>query len=422
MITDMMAKYNKILDSLAEELDIPPNKYQEAVQRYSSVGKWLDKGEYPGCTATTQIYPQGSFRLGTVVRPIREGKESDYDIDLVCEFQIQKANTIPKQIKYYVYNRLKDSDTYRSMLDTEKRRCWTLNYAEKDGIGFHIDVLPSIREDNSEINKLLVANVNPEWARKSIAITHKDENGTYSWSMSNPKGYAEWFEQVRLPVFNKVFLEQKKAIFESHYNIYAKVDDVPDQLVKTPLQRAIQILKRHRDMRFAGRPEESDKPISIIITTLSAMLYEQEEDTFSTLKNIVNKLEIHANLFKPGFLLEEELAKRKIIMRTPDGGWRISNPVNPGENFADQWHKDNHRKARAFFQWVSWIREDLVSILGKVDFNKITKSLSDVFGESTITKASSKLSLSVPTVLISRREPPVIEVRNPGNKPWGCCE
>ena len=155
MITDIMAKYNKLLESLAEDLDITPAKYQEAVQRYSSVKKWLEEGDYPGCFANLQIYTQGSFRLGTVVRPIREGKESDYDIDMVCEFQKPKVNTTPKEIKNYIGDRLRDN-AYKNMLDTERRRCWTLNYAEKDGIGFHIDVLPSIPEEIAELTKLLL--------------------------------------------------------------------------------------------------------------------------------------------------------------------------------------------------------------------------------------------------------------------------
>ena len=420
MITDITTKYNKLLESLAEDLDISPTKYQEAVQRYSSVKKCLTEGYYPGCFAYPQIYIQGSFRLGTVVRPLKEGRESDYDIDMVCEFQKNKVNTTPKEVKYFAGNCLGANGTYSNMLETEGRRCWTLNYAEKDGIGFHIDVLPSIPEEASIKVKLYDTKVAPEIANKSIAITHKDEDGTYSWKTSNPNGYAEWFDLIKLPVFNKIVLERKRHIFESNYNLFNKVDDVQDQLVKTPLQRAIQILKRQRDKRFAGRPEEGDKPISMIITTLAALLYEQEEDIYSTLKNIVTKLEAHANLMKPGFLLEEKLAKRKIIIKTSDGKWKIPNPVNPGENFADRWHENNHRKARAFFQWVSWVRTDLVAILGMIDINKITKSLMEVFGEETINKASSKLSLSVPTVLVSRPAPPKIEIRNP-SKPWGRC-
>lgn len=42
---------------------------------------------------------------------------------------------------------------------------------------------------------------------------------------------------------------------------------------KTPLQRAVQILKRHRDIMFAG---DEDKPVSIIITTLAAKAYQEK--------------------------------------------------------------------------------------------------------------------------------------------------
>ena len=41
-----------LLESLARELDISPSKYEEAVSRYTAVGKWLDSAdselaEYP---------------------------------------------------------------------------------------------------------------------------------------------------------------------------------------------------------------------------------------------------------------------------------------------------------------------------------------------------------------------------------------
>ena len=50
--------------------------------------------------------------------------------------------------------------------------------------------------------------------------------------------------------------------------MYASVDDVPVFAWKTPLQRSIQILKRHRDVMFWNSPNL--RPISMIITTLSA--------------------------------------------------------------------------------------------------------------------------------------------------------
>jgi hypothetical protein len=304
MTNDTLIKYNQVLENLAGQLDIPPSKYQLAVERYTSVGRWLENCEYEGCQVAPKIYPQGSFRLGTVVRPLMNGKESDYDIDLVCELQKAKAFGTPKKLKGDVGDRLMENETYRKMLEKEGRRCWTLNYAEQDGIGFHIDVLPSIPEDFATIAQIQVAGVLPGLAEKAISITH-NENGAYSWTESNPNGYADWFDLVKKPSFNKVAVSQKQQIYENNYGIFEKMESVPDQLVRTPLQRAIQILKRHRDMWFAGTQVEDVKPISMIITTLAALLYENEADVYSALKNIVEKLEAHANLINPGFQLNE---------------------------------------------------------------------------------------------------------------------
>jgi len=154
-------QYSEFLLQYAEGLDIPPSKYQQAVQRYEAVGKWLSNESYDDCDGIEPIiYPQGSFRLGTVIRPMKNSKEGDYDIDLVCELPIKKSSTQPEKIKKLVGDRLKEHGTYQSMLDKEGRRCWTINYAEEDDIGFHLDVLPSIPE-------------RIDYNNMAIAITHK---------------------------------------------------------------------------------------------------------------------------------------------------------------------------------------------------------------------------------------------------------
>ena len=140
------AKYSRFLNNVAADLDIPPGKYQDAVDRYQAVGRWLEGGRYPDCTDVPSIYPQGSFRLGTVVRPLRDGVEADYDIDLVCELPIAKHRTDARSVKAMAGERLREHHRYRRLLDREGKRCWTLKYAEQDGIGFHLDVLPSISD------------------------------------------------------------------------------------------------------------------------------------------------------------------------------------------------------------------------------------------------------------------------------------
>ena len=44
-----------------------------------------------------------------------------------------------KDAKHMVGRRLKENCTYRGMLEREGRRCWTLMYAEDDGVGFAPD-------------------------------------------------------------------------------------------------------------------------------------------------------------------------------------------------------------------------------------------------------------------------------------------
>ncbi len=414
---ELRQNYNKVLENLAVELDISPSKYQQAVQRYTSVGNWIADGEYDGVQGELHIYTQGSFRLGTVVRPLKEGAESDYDIDLVCEIPLKKSSTTPASLKKSIGERIKENAMYQKMLDKEKKRCWTLNYAEQDGIGFHLDILPSVPESVDLIADLIGHGIPGDIAKKSISITNRERENVYSWSSSNPNGYAEWFETIKRPVFEKMKIVQKQYIFENNKAIFNQIDEVPDQLVKTPLQRAIQILKRHRDVRFAGHEWEADKPISMIITTLSARAYQHEMDLYSTIKNIVEKLSTLEQLLNPGIKFSGDISMLQLINRNKDGYWIIPNPVNPAENFADRWHEKGNRKAKAFFQWITWVKEDLVDILQLSDVGKITKTLEQRFGERIVSKATQGVWLSMSEIAAANAGIPHIDIDNP-SKPW----
>ncbi len=390
--------YSKFLENVAAELDIPPNKYQVAVNRYEAVGHWLEDGKYRGCEGKPSIYPQGSFRLGTVVRPIRGGIEADYDIDLVCELPIAKHMTDARSVKMMVGNRLHENDRYRDLLDKEGKRCWTLEYAEQDGIGFHLDVLPSVPDSRG----------GP--LDTSIAITNK-QGETYNWSASNPRGYGKWFDERNRGAFVRVLTEQKRSILSRTSGIYASVDDVPDQLVRTPLQRSLQIMKRHRDVRFNNKRNNGHAPISIIITTLAAQFYQGDSDVYSALKGIITQLHAHAVLVENGNV-DPRIAPASQIRRTPGGGWHIGNPVDPEENFADRWHEDNHARARAFFSWVEALKEDFVDITTAYQTESVRNRLAAALGPSVV---SSHLGLIAPPPAFS---PPRIHISTPV-KPWG---
>ena len=129
-------------------------------------------------------------------------------------------------------------------------------------------------------------------------------------------------------------------IEKGQYAVRNKVDItmVPTYKVRTPLQKAIQLMKRHRDIFFQHNDE--DAPISIIITTLAALAYNGEANVYEALCNIVEKM--------PQF----------VKMR--NGKYWIENPVMSAENFADKWN-EKPTKATAFYHWLGQVRQDLLT-------------------------------------------------------------
>ena len=393
-------RYPEFLERVVRDIDISPRKYREAVDRYKAVGRWLDGGHYPGCSGELSIYPQGSFRLGTVVRPIRLGIAAGYDIDLVCELPFAKSLSTPEAVKQLVGDRLKQHKTYGGLLDAEGRRCWTLEYAEEDGIDFHLDALPAVPD--------------PGLTGTAVAITHKSDTD-YDWSASDPRGYATWFDNKNEAAFARHVAEQKRSIQRREPHVYAHVDDVPDYLVRTPLQRAIQLLKRNRDLHF-NRPETVGyAPISIVVTTLAAHLYGGESDAHSALATIIGRLQGHGALVE-NRSIDPTLAAMGLIRRLSDGRWYIGNPVNPAENFADRWHEDGHARARAFFSWVEALQTDLLNPPTDLDPRRFKEHLGRALGGAAVAPHADIILPTARDVTPRRR----VRIADPA-KPWRNC-
>ena len=409
---------SNVLDQVGIELDIPPHKYKEAMERFGAIKRHLEDGDFPDSTPPPSIYLQGSFRLGTVVRPVKGGKDCGFDIDIVCEIVRPKDGDDPETLKGEVGSEVKTYAETNDMAPPDNsRRCWALNYKpDNEGIEFHVDILPCLPDGTagSQIS-LLNSSLGPtdwQYTHTTVAITNRDDDvdpPTYDWRSSNPNGFAKWFTDIcesgNAYVNND---QQKQLLFEAHSQRqnfpYTRREDIPDALVRTPLQRAIQIMKRHRDVRFNGRRDEKHKPISMIITTLAASLYagraSQYQTTRSVLRFIVETLAQHAALVD-NRSLREEVGRMQLIRRVGDT-WYIPNPVDPhnpgdaedkGENFADRWHEDNHAKAKAFFQWVRWLQADLDSLLNSNDTTGVAATLTEVFGETIATRTINRLGV-----------------------------
>lgn len=387
------SQLNQFLTLLVESLDISDKLHQDAEARYKAVGSWLSKEGSPLSPYNPEVYPQGSFRLGTVIRPVND--EDEYDIDLVCELNFTRGEITQKDLKHNVGDRLKANKTYEQMLDEEEgRRCWTLNYA--DGANFHMDILPAIPESDS-FKAILAANGVPSHtASLAISITDKKfpnyDRIDNDWPRSNPRGYAEWFKNRMRVRFDAL----RKSLAES---MRASVEEVPEYRVKTPLQQAVQILKRHRDMMFQN--DADDKPISIIITTLAAHAYNNEADLLDALTNIVNGM--------------------AQFIQTMNGISWVANPVNPLENFADKWQEHPQREVK-FKAWIRQVGQDLMKVLQEEDTRLLEASLSPKFGGRAVRAALSKIEqVVVSAVPAANIQTPRVEISSP-NKPWRCNE
>ena len=87
-----------IFEEILLSLDIPESAYEKAEARYKDLGEWFDREESLCSPFSPHIYPQGSFRLGTIVRPVTGPLE--YDLDLGCRlrFGITKFTHTQKQL------------------------------------------------------------------------------------------------------------------------------------------------------------------------------------------------------------------------------------------------------------------------------------------------------------------------------------
>lgn len=327
---------DEILKEIVNEISITPTMLDKAITSYEAVGTWLGEG----IKYDMKIFPQGSMNLGTTNKPITD--KDDYDVDLVCLLENGKE-LVAREIKHIVGDRLKEHKIYREKIleEGEGKRCWKMQYDE-----FHMDILPCV----------------PRYIYKEpditeIRLTHKKDS-YYEDRYSNPTGYRKWFEKC---------MEKTLKIFKEAYAIENKMEiiDVPIYRIKTPLQMAIQLLKRHRDIYF--QKDDENAPISVIITTLAAKAYTGEESVYETLVNVLSKMSTF------------------IEMR--NGVYWIQNPVMPLENFADKWQECPQKKI-AFENWIQKAREDFITNpLNLVGIDKIGDSFKKSLGEAPVKRA-----------------------------------
>lgn len=335
---DFFKSFNDQLDDLlhriCEVLQITPKQYRDVETHYKAVSAWLSDDEDLFGGVDIQIYPQGSLRIGTTVKPI-SGQE--FDLDLVCEIgTVWFPELDPLKTLDAIEKRLREHGTYGPMVQ-RKKRCIQLKYASQ----FHMDILPAFPVGTGRSGAVKV----PDRERKT-------------WKDSNPKGYAQWFEERCAQV--TMYFEKK-----------AEVEPLPipeAAETKPPLKRAVQLMKRYRDKYFEHDAEL--KPISIVLTTLAARNYGGQASVTDALTHILNGI------------------KQEILSSSPARVY-VYNPSNPREDLSERW--DTHPELyEAFVQFIQDFDTNWKSVVKTRGLPNLVDKLSSMFGEKVASEAVKK--------------------------------
>lgn len=320
------AQLDQMLEDACEGLQLTSTQLEQAEGHYRAVGDWLSVEGSALKPFSPKIRPQGSILQGTVVKPM--GRD-EFDIDLVCLLTANVPSTLtPGNLYELVANRLESSDQYKGNLRRDAR-CLTLEYAGD----FCLDILPALLSDTP--------------APGSIMIPDRDLN---EWVDSNPFGFAEWFR-----------LGSLKRKIEKYAAVAADRKDVQplptEDIAVRPLQRAVQLIKRRRDVVYDGA---KDPPSSILLTALAGIHYDGDWPTTDALVSIL-------------------LGISRAIKKAPLRMLRVPNPSDPDEDLTAGWSLDQHREFAVFMTDFANKVDGLLRARGMED---IKRALEELFGET----------------------------------------
>lgn len=387
---------NEVLKNILEKIELPDSAYEKAEKRYNDISDWLHRPDSSCVEYDPHIFSQGSFRLGTAIKP---DSDEEYDLDMGCNLRqgLNKYQITQEQLKNHVGDELELYRKARGIKEdlAEKKRCWRLEYA--DGLSFHMDIVPCIPEsetgrsvlkkrmvESSRFDDALAQNV----SELAVSITDNTDPEykvmTDNWRISNPEGYARWFE-TRMKTAQSIINEREMSF-------KASIDSLPYYQWKTPLQQAIQLLKRHRDTMFKDNADS--KPISVIITTLAAKAYNGESDLASAITNILSRMAEYINAAVP----------------------LVPNPVNPVEDFADKWYdkgSTEYKLQENFNKWLYQARADFKALCAK-DNSQLIVEAADRGLDVNLDATSVARALGLTAAVVT----PTREIHASDPKPW----
>ncbi len=273
-----MGKAARLFNGVAEQTLIerltPSQEQREFLQgQWNSLADHLKKDLYDKYSYPISTWLQGSYKYGTLIKPVHKGEEYDVDVGIYFEWEDDgEAKPSPGQLRTWVQRALAGyqdrTPELREVVEPPKERCSRAIFDRQ----FHIDV-PVYRFERSSDTRHL--------ARLSN-----------EWEDTDPKAIYLWF---------KSFVENPER----------------DQL-----RRLVRYLKGWAAVAFTEHDES--RPSSIVLTVLAAEAFSEEgiadsglddEDALiAVIRHIYNRLCESPDVSNP-------VDKTENLNRIPDEHW-----------------------------------------------------------------------------------------------------
>ena len=325
MMNESLLKYgqtafDEYLHKIGEKLQLSSEQRKDIENNYAALSSYIEKNsELLEDYDEIRVYPQGSYALETVIKPL---KSEQFDIDIVVEFPKRNTNLSPQQFYDSLLQVFSGESRYSKIVEA-KNRCVRINYLSTN---YYFDILPVVPSASENMKRA------PDKKLKS-------------WVRTSPIKYREWFESK----------SRQRAFLEDMALEKLPKNDQPFPY-KPALKRAVQLIKRARDIYF--KDDDTFAPSSIVLTTLFAQSYNGERSTFEALKNILSKLK----------------TSYKVL-------FTLNNPVDPLEEFTEKW-KGNISYYTKYQSFINSTLTNLLILENSQGIHQILRTLSGIFGES----------------------------------------
>ena len=333
-VKEMISYARNIILEICSKLQLQPSLYELADERYHIIADTI-QGDEAFNKLELRMYPQGSFRLKTTIKPL---KGNEYDLDFVTELP-QNSVMTPKQLYDHIYRILSTDGIHNNMLE-KKSRCIRVCYAND----FHIDIMPGQAVDR---------------LTNEIIVPDRELKNWYHHS--NPIGYSEWFENQARTRIEYILKNQK---------FQCNAEPIAEQEITAhlePLRRAVQLIKRYRDIYC---DKNNTEPVrSIVLCTLMGYISSEYSNEISIMMDFckyVNK-KIAASNGKP---------------------FEVKNPV-VGEVLTEKWVEDA-QNYKDFVDMIEALTGDLDKLNGDSINVSVIEQLQAMFGESITNDAVKK--------------------------------